>query len=157
MAYTKPCFKEACDFWIQQTLDFSIHPDGYAGFKSYSPDAGGKYTNSYGLLWNKWNYWYFSLPLEILAGITASCLMIKYIIKLFLCLLRAPLQSLNLANDFSANRQTCLGRNLFILTQILERTVKRDDLSTKKENWSCPLPNTGCAAVADVPPMVHWR
>ncbi|MBB5621809.1 lantibiotic modifying enzyme [Pedobacter cryoconitis] len=49
--YTKnPVFKEACDFWIQQTLDFSIHPDGYAGFKSYSPDASGKYTNSYGLL-----------------------------------------------------------------------------------------------------------
>jgi len=49
--YTKnPVFKEACDFWIRQTIDFSTHPDGYAGFKCYSPDVAGKYTNSYGLL-----------------------------------------------------------------------------------------------------------
>lgn len=30
-------FKEACDFWIQKTLEFSIHSDGIAGYKTYNP------------------------------------------------------------------------------------------------------------------------
>lgn len=31
----QPVFKEACDFWIQKTLDMAIYPDGIAGYKKY--------------------------------------------------------------------------------------------------------------------------
>lgn len=30
-------FKEACEYWIQKTLEFSIHADGIAGFMTYNP------------------------------------------------------------------------------------------------------------------------
>ncbi|MGY0041090.1 lanthionine synthetase LanC family protein [Pedobacter sp. NJ-S-72] len=43
-------FKETCDFWIQKTLDFSIHQDAFAGYKAYAPTESGKHMNSFGLL-----------------------------------------------------------------------------------------------------------
>ena len=30
-------FKDACDYWILKTLEFSCHIDGIAGYKKYSP------------------------------------------------------------------------------------------------------------------------
>jgi len=49
--YTKnDIFKETCDFWIQKTLDFSIHEDAFAGYKAYAPTESGKHMNSFGLL-----------------------------------------------------------------------------------------------------------
>lgn len=43
-------FKETCDFWIQKTLDFSMHQDAFAGYKAYAPTESGKHMNSFGLL-----------------------------------------------------------------------------------------------------------
>ncbi len=42
-------FKQACDFWIQKTLDFATHEDGLAGYKQYNPITD-TYLNEYGLL-----------------------------------------------------------------------------------------------------------
>jgi class I lanthipeptide synthase len=35
-----PVFKEACDFWIQKTLDMATYPDGIAGYKKYGGATG---------------------------------------------------------------------------------------------------------------------
>ncbi|KIO77423.1 hypothetical protein TH53_09070 [Pedobacter lusitanus] len=43
-------FRETCDFWIQKTLDFSVHQDAFAGYKAYTPTESGKHMNSFGLL-----------------------------------------------------------------------------------------------------------
>ncbi len=42
-------FKNACDFWIQKTLDFAVHQDGAAGFKKYNSVSKTQETN-FGLL-----------------------------------------------------------------------------------------------------------
>ena len=40
-------FKEATDFWMEQTLNFSDHEDGLAGFKTYMQ---GEWIGDYSLL-----------------------------------------------------------------------------------------------------------
>jgi class I lanthipeptide synthase len=48
--YTKnPVFKEACEYWIQKTLDFSTYEDGVGGYKKYEP-LKKEYKNESGLL-----------------------------------------------------------------------------------------------------------
>jgi lantibiotic modifying enzyme len=42
-------FKDACDFWIQKTIDFSIHKPDSASYKKYISNEN-KYENSYSLL-----------------------------------------------------------------------------------------------------------
>lgn len=49
-------------------------------------------------------------------------------------LLRAPLQSLNLANDFSANRQTLLQEGIYLSSpEFWKELLKENDLSTKEK------------------------
>lgn len=45
----EPAFKEACDYWVQQTLAFAVHPDAPPGFKKYQP-ATATYVYDPGLL-----------------------------------------------------------------------------------------------------------
>jgi class I lanthipeptide synthase len=45
----QPVFKEACDFWIQKTLDMAAYPDGLAGYKKYGGPSG-KYENTPALI-----------------------------------------------------------------------------------------------------------
>ncbi len=48
--YTKDSiFKQACDFWIQKTLDFATYEDGVAGYKQHNP-VTSTFENDYGLL-----------------------------------------------------------------------------------------------------------
>lgn len=42
-------FKNATDFWILETLNFSLHKDGIAGYKKYNL-TNDKYENDFGLL-----------------------------------------------------------------------------------------------------------
>ncbi len=43
----EPRYKEGADYWLQATLDFSIHEDGIAGFKMHETNG---WVNKYGLL-----------------------------------------------------------------------------------------------------------
>lgn len=36
----QPVFKDACDYWIQKTLDMAIYSDGFAGYKKYGGSTG---------------------------------------------------------------------------------------------------------------------
>jgi hypothetical protein len=48
--YTKdPVFKEACDYWIRKTVDFSTYEDGIAGYKKYN-GINKEYESEYGLV-----------------------------------------------------------------------------------------------------------
>ncbi|TDX00534.1 lanthionine synthetase C family protein [Dinghuibacter silviterrae] len=48
--YTRnPVFKEACDYWIQKTVEFSAHEDGIAGYKKYD-GLNNVYINEGGLI-----------------------------------------------------------------------------------------------------------
>jgi len=48
--YTQdPIFKDACDHWIQKTIEFGIYADGIAGFKKYNGESK-RYENDCGLL-----------------------------------------------------------------------------------------------------------
>jgi class I lanthipeptide synthase len=41
----QPVFKDACDYWIQKTLDMAIYTDGIAGYKKYGgPNAAYEKT-----------------------------------------------------------------------------------------------------------------
>jgi hypothetical protein len=46
-----PEFKEAADYWFQETLKMATHKDGLAGFKTFEmPDGKPTWVNKYGLL-----------------------------------------------------------------------------------------------------------
>ncbi|MBB6503025.1 lanthionine synthetase LanC family protein [Pedobacter cryoconitis] len=42
-------FKDACDYWISKTIEFSTYTDGVAGYKKYN-SISKNYENSFGIL-----------------------------------------------------------------------------------------------------------
>ena len=46
-----PEFKDAADYWFEQTLKMATFEDGLAGFKTlYMPDSKPNWVNEYGFL-----------------------------------------------------------------------------------------------------------
>lgn len=45
----QPVFKEACDFWMQRTIDFALYSNGLAGYEKYNA-RNGIYENCHELL-----------------------------------------------------------------------------------------------------------